>query len=374
MSIQFVLTRKVPLRRFDLVATIAREEARAELAPVLAWAKQEADASRRLEPGSLALHLLGPGAGMITVAKRLLLICRDLQLVTDNFEGLTDQGVAAAKTGKVLQPDKGEWSLWTADDPLLLFPIIGVAPRSGSQNGTEPRKRDEPRPRAEDLPDWVRHAAGHVAPMLMDGRLARFDDIAAAAIETSTTDELEIRWMLSGKPELRVVGDINGRHRIDQPISRDDLPDAASVWNELLASKRLDRSWDHTRQALMIPFAAANTEDERLNMRTTLEFASPSLDGVGSFRDVKVPSITLCPDSNRAATEWARHQIAALLSGVQTTRVYEGLTHRVRSTFSGWNVELPSREELARQLTVGTRNDARSRPYWAVQAALDWNL
>lgn len=210
--------------------------------------------------------------------------------------------------------------------------------------------------------------------MLMDGRLARFDDIAAAAIETSTTDELEIRWTLSGKPELRVVGNINGRHRIDQPISRDDLPDAASVWKELLASKRLDRSWDHTRQALMIPFAAANTEDERLNMRTTLEFASPSLDGVGSFRDVKVPSVTLCPDSNRAATEWARHQIAALLSGVQTTRVYEGLMHRVRSTFSGWNVELPSREELARQLTVGTRIDARSRPYWAVQAALDWNL
>ncbi|MBK9126177.1 MAG: hypothetical protein IPM13_00030 [Phycisphaerales bacterium] len=44
MSIQFVLTRRVPLRRFDLVATIAREEARAELAPVLVWAKQEVDA------------------------------------------------------------------------------------------------------------------------------------------------------------------------------------------------------------------------------------------------------------------------------------------------------------------------------------------
>ena len=68
MTIQFVLTRKVPLRRFDLVATIAREEARAELAPVLVWAKQESDAARDLNPVALAQHLLGPGAGMITVA------------------------------------------------------------------------------------------------------------------------------------------------------------------------------------------------------------------------------------------------------------------------------------------------------------------
>lgn len=374
MSIQFVLTRRVPLRRFDLVATIAREEARAELAPVLVWAKQEVDASRRLDPVSLAQHLLGPGAGMITVAKRLLLICRDLQLVTDNFEGLTDQGVAAAKTGRVLQPDKGEWSLWTAEDPLLLFPIIGVAPRSGPQNGNEQRKRDEPRPRAEALPDWVRDAAGQVAPMLIDGRLARFDDIAAAAIEVSTTDELEVRWTVSDKPELRVVGNINGRHRIDQPITRGDLPDARTVWHELLASRRLDRSWDDNRQALMIPFVAATTEDERLNMRATLEFASPTLDGVGSFRDVKVPSIRLCPDSNRAATEWARYQIASQVSGIQTVRVFESLTQRVRTTFAGWSVELPSREDLARQFAGNTKHDARSRSYWAVQAALDWNL
>ncbi len=374
MSVQFVLTRKVPLRRFDLVATIAREEARAELAPVLVWAKQEVDANRQLGPESLAQHLLGPGAGMNTVAKRLLLICRDLHLVTDGFEGLTEQGVAAAKTGKVLQPDKGEWSLWTADDPLLEFPVIGVAPRPVNQNGTEQRKRDEPRPRAEELPDWVRPAAGQVARMLMDGRLARFDDLAAAAIETNTADELELRWTLRDTPELRIVGNVNGRHRIDQPITRDDLPDLGSVWDELLASKRLDRSWDHNRQALMIPFAAATTEDERLNMRTTLEFASPSLDGAGSFRDVKVPSIRLCPDSNRAATEWARHQIAAQLNGIQTARVFESLSQRVRSTFAGWNVELPGRDELARQLAAGTRNDARPRSYWAVQAALDWNL
>ncbi|MBK9126175.1 MAG: hypothetical protein IPM13_00020 [Phycisphaerales bacterium] len=209
--------------------------------------------------------------------------------------------------------------------------------------------------------------------MLIDSRLARFDDIAAAAIEVSTTDELEVRWTVSDKPELRVVGNINGRHRIDQPITRGDLPDARTVWHELLASRRLDRSWDDNRQALMIPFAAATTEDERLNMRTTLEFASPTLDGVGSFRDVKVPSIRLCPDSNRAATEWARYQIASQVSGIQTVRVFESLTQRVRSTFAGWSVEFPSREDLARQLAGNTKHDARSWSYWAVQA-LDWNL
>lgn len=374
MSIRFVLTRKVPLRRFDLVATIAREEARAELTPVLVWAKQETDAKRQLDPKSLAQHLLGPGEGMITVAKRLLLICRDLQLVTDDFEGLTDQGVAASKTGKVLQPDKGVWSLWTADDPLLQFPVIGVAPRSGNQNGNEQGRRDEPRPRTEELPDWVRPAASQVARMLMDGRLARFDDISASAIETSTTDQLEIRWTVSDKSELRIVGNINGRQQIDQTMTRDDLPDPGRVWYELLASKRLDRSWDPSRQAIMIPFAVATTEDERLNMRTTLEFASPSVEGVGSFRDIKVPSIRLCPASKRDATGWARHQFVSQINGIQTARVFESLTQRVRSKFSEWSIELPTRDELALQLATDTRNGTRSRSYWAVQAALDWNL
>lgn len=374
MTTQFVLTRKVPLRRFDLVATIAREEARAELAPVLVWAKQEADAERDLEPVALAQHLLGPGAGMITVAKRLLLICRDLHLVTDDFVRLTDQGAQAARTGMVLQPDKGEWSIWAADDPLLQFPIIGVKPRTDSQNGTEQRRRDEPRPRAEELPDWVRAAAGQVAPMLMDGRMARFDDIAAAAIEAKTTDELELRWTVGDKPELRVVGAINGRHRVDQPIVRGDLPSPASVWDELLAAKRLTRSWDRQRMALMIPFAAATTDDERLNMRTTLEFTSPTIGELGTFRDVRVADVKLCPDSKRTATEWARHQVAAQVSGVQTKRVYDLLTQRVQTTFSDWGVVLPSREELAQELAASTRADSRPRSFWALQAALDWNL
>lgn len=374
MSIQFALTRKVPLRRFDLVATIAREEARAELAPVLVWAKQESDAGRELNPVALAQHLLGPGAGMITVAKRLLLICRDLHLVTDDFVRLTDQGIHAARTGKVLQPDKGEWSIWAADDPLLQFPIIGVTPRTDSQNGSEQRRRDEPRPRAAELPEWVLAAAEQVAPMLMDGRLARFDDIAAAAIEAKITDELELRWSVGDKPDLRVVGTINGRHRVDQPIVRDDLPSAASVWNELLEAKRLARSWDRQRMALMIPFAAAETEDERLNMRTSLEFVSPTIGEFGTFRDVRVTGVRLCPDSNRAATEWARYQIAAQVSGVQTKRVFDQLAQRVRTTFADWSVDLPSREELARHLASSTGVDSRPQSFWALQAALDWNL
>jgi hypothetical protein len=210
--------------------------------------------------------------------------------------------------------------------------------------------------------------------MLLDGRLARFDDIAAAAIEAKTTDELELRWSVGDKPDLRVVGTINGRHRVDQPIVRDDLPSAASVWNELLDSKRLVRRWDRQRMALMIPFAAAETEDERLNMRTSIEFVSPTIGKFGTFRDVRVTGVRLCPDSNRAATEWARHQIAAQVSGVQTKRVYELLTQRVRTTFADWSIDLPSREELARHLASKTGVDSRPKSFWALQAALDWNL
>ena len=153
-----------------------------------------------------------------------------------------------------------------------------------------------------------------------------------------------------------------------------DLPSLDHVWAELLGERRLAQSWDSSRMALRIPFKAATTDDEKLNMRTELTFKSPSVAQRGTFRDVTVSNITLCPDSDRAASEWARYQMVAQLTGVQTVKVYSALSDRVRGVFADWKIELPSRELLSQELAQDGAGGSRSRAFWAVQAALDWNL
>lgn len=376
MSITFTLKRTVPVHRYDVVATIAREEKRADIAPVLAWASSRAAAGKSLDPAALAAELLGEGAGMTTVAKRLLIICRDLRLVNEEFTGLSDDGNRAVKSGMVLQPEKGEWTIWACEDPMLEFPIVAVAPRTTDANGNEreERRRDGPRPRPEPMPGWVLWAQNRASTMIADGRLARFDDISAAAIESPTSDELEVFWKLGAVPEVHVVGAIGSRFRIDQPVFVHDLPSPDQVWAEMLESRRLSQSWDSSRMALRIPFKAATTDDERINMRTELAFKSPTVAQRGTFRDVTVSNIKLCPDSDRAASEWAKYQVVSQLAGVQTVKVHAALTERVRGAFADWKIELPNRETLAQELAKDGNGGPRARAFWSLQAALDWNL
>lgn len=376
MSVPFTLKRTVRVRRYDLVATIAREEKRAEITPVLVWASARRAGGYSLDPASLASELLGPGAGMVTVAKRLLLICRDLRLIDDNLTRLTEDGDRAARSGSVLQPDKGEWTIWACEDPLVEFPIVGVAPKAADMNGNErePRRRDAARPRAEAMPDWILRAQDHSAVMLADGRLARFDDISAPAIDATADDELELFWSPGATPELHAVGVIGTKARVDQPLSGDGLPSRDQVWADLLGARNLSQRWDASRSALRIPFKATTSEDEKLNMRTSLAFTSPTLDRFGEFKDMKVPNIKLCPDSEQSASEWARYQLVSQISAVQTEKVFAALTNRIRSAFDGWAVQFPSREMLARELGDKGVNGTKPRAYWALQSALDWSL
>lgn len=376
MSFTVSLHRSVVVQRFDLVATIAREERRPELAPVLEWVRTRSEAGRDLNPKDLASELLSRGAGMVTVAKRLLHICRSLRLVDDELTGLTEDGHHAVTSGGILRPEKGEWTVWACEDPLLPFPIVAISPKDAHTNGDDrqERRRDGPKPRSKPMPGWVLWAQGQAARMLADGRAARFDAISAPAIESPVEERLDVRWTPGGTPEVSVKGALGPLKRIDEIVEVDELPSRDSVWLELLRGRRMGHAWDARSEALRIPFDAATTDDERLNMRTSLTFTRPVLEGWGAFDDLTVDGISLCPDSHGSASTWARYQIREQVDGVQTHRVFSALTDRVRRRFAEWNVQIPDRKELATELAVDDKDGRHGRRYWALQAALDWSL
>lgn len=374
MSVTVSLHRSVAVHRFDLVATIAREERRPELSPVLEWVRARSEVGRDLNPKDLASDLLGPG--MVTVAERLLHICRSLHLVDIDLTCLTKDGQHAVMSGGVLRPEKGEWSIWASEDPLIPFPIVAISPKNAHANGDDSweRRRDGPRPTPKPVPGWVHCAQEHAACMFVDGRAARFDDISAPAIESPDEERLDLCWTPGSTPEVSVKGAFGPWKRIDEVVEVDELPSRDAVWLELLRGRRMDHAWDNRREALRIPFEAASTDDERLNMRTSLTFKKPVLERWGVFDDLTVNGISLCPDSDEAATAWAQHQIKDQIEGVQTERVFGALTDRVRARFQEYNIQIPNRDQLATELVGRDADGRRPRRYWALQAALDWSL
>lgn len=374
MNPTFELTRLIAVRRYDLVAKIACEEERPELKPVLLWARQESKGKRPLKAEALAAHLLGPGSGMVTVAKRLLSLCLDLKLITEDKARLTDHGNQAASSGKVLLPDKGEWSIWAAEDPLLPFPIIGVKPRTEDAAKAGGRRPGDSPQRAAKLPKWILAAQGKDASMLLDGRLARFDEISTPANTVECTDSLTIRWTIGERQSLRVTGKLDDRPRIDHAIDAGALPSAEKVWAQLLDSKQLTGAWNRERSALQTSFEALKNDDERNNMRIALRFESPTIDKCGRFSDLTVDEVALMPNSQQAAAQWSRHQLEAQLREYQTKRRYTELTQQVQARFPDWKVDLPDREQLAQQIEKRSKSSQRPRSFWALKAALDWNL
>lgn len=376
MSVELGLRRGLSVRRFELVGTIAREQKRAELTPVLVWVQSRQEDAQDLDPEALAAELLGPGAGMVTVARRLLHICCSLSLVEEKAGRLTEEGERAVESGTILRPETGEWTIWACEDPLLEFPIVGIKP-GGAHRNHEDRaaaRRADQRARPEPMPGWVQWAHGRSAVMLADGAFARFDEISAPAVEVGKEEQLELVWTPGGDPGVHIAGTIGPWTNIDRGVTASDLPSTGDVWRALLESRSLDRCWDAVRTALCVPFEATTDDAERMTMRTALKFDSPTLDGLGEFHDLTVNDIRLRPDGDESASKWARHQLMAQLGGVQTRAVYAALADRVRSAFDGFDIRMPLREELLKELATSDDEGSHSRAYWALNAALDWGL
>jgi hypothetical protein len=314
-------------------------------------------------------ELLGGRSG---VARRLLDICTRLGLLEVQRQAWvpTQAGRAAAQTGLVLVPERGTWTLWAAEDPLLPSPIVAAAPWK-EPSAYDERTRDARRS-IQELPHWLIAAIGTVVePLGGKHRALRIDDLGKEARGEPADARASLGLALTITPagaRVRFTAKIDG-DALDADVPAPSLSHD-HAWASLLRQAGLAKQWDARRSALLTAFTEAS-EAERSSLVRTVCFTRPELVGLGRFDDTTVESVPLCPSSQSDAATWAKWR---LVQGVKTYLLDGGLQAAYRDAaapFGDMAPGCPPRVELASH----ARGDARPPPqFWRLQAPTDWSL
>ena len=370
MNEDIVLTRPVVIRGWRVVGLIARAGKRRELEPLLRRAEETGGTSAE----DVAEHLLGARSRKV-VAERLLRIGTSLLLLEERRDRrfvLTDVGRRALDSGRVLLPERGAWTVWASDDPLLPVPVLRVESWDEQEGAYFEARRDQEEQRSfVSLPDWLDDVQGveFMPSASADGIVVCIDALEENAEAVVPVASLNLEWNVT-RGRLRLRGQWDG-DTVDAGLEAPQVP-PSEVWDALLDGEGLKEHWDGERQALRVPFGDT-TEGERESMSRELEFREPRVPGCGEFDPLASPETAITAGSRGDAREWSRWRLNARVRDFATARRYAAWWDEAVAPFAGHGLELPARAELA----ASGWKPAVGRPgprAWHLVAAEDWEL
>jgi hypothetical protein len=278
--------------------------------------------------------------------------------------------VAAARTGFVLVPERGTWTLWGATDPLLPSPVLAVAPwrepPAFEERGKDARRAIQP------LPAWLTQTVGSTAELVGGAhRAIRIDDLGKAARGERVDASGSLRATLAVTPSANRLAFSGTLGELD--VSSEALPPAITyeqTWAALLRHAGLERQWDEHRQALWLKFEDASAA-ERTSMARTLRIERPSLGVLGRFDDVAVEPVPVRPWSTNDAAAWGEWRLMQNVNAYLPDDALNGAWRAAVAPFEDIAPRCPTRSELAER----ARGDDRPPPaYWRLQAPADWSI
>jgi hypothetical protein len=365
MNTPILLQRSTAVRGWRVTGSIALATRR-DWEPALL---KLAVAHGRVTVDTVVAELLG---GRSPIARRLLDVCARLGLLERDRGAwtATEAGRIAAQTGVVLVPERGTWTLWVAEDPLLASPIVAVTPwrepSAYDERGKNVRRSVQP------LPAVLTSTIGVVIePPSGRRRAVRIDDLGTEARGELADEQASLKVTLTIAPasvRVHVAGTIEGA----QVDAEEPAPDLSheQAWLALLRRAGMERQWDTHRGALWVSFKDTSAP-ERTSMTRAIGFSRPTLDRLGTFDDAEVAGVPLRPKSPSDATEWAEWR---LVRGITTYLPDDALAEAYRAAaqpFEDIAAPCPSRHELA----LRARGVDRPSPqYWRLQAPADWSI
>ena len=426
MNSYIILERSVPVRCWRVVGQVAKAEKRPELIPVLLRARETGGTDARdlaghllFEPqsrrvvGERLLHI-AHGYGLIETegSNRLFALTEAGETAIDTEEllvpeheawnirendyplrffplrvdprkgtiayeeingaeerdgvfALTEAGETAIDTEEVLVPERGTWSIWTSDDPLLPR-ILRIEPWKEPSARKEIFDKVSAR-RQVALPDWLRDVAGTPIKPAAQGTAVRIDELEGQA--AAVDGRLRLRWNV-GEGRLQLTGTLEGKK-----VATELEPPSISlnqIWRTLLKEEVLLDRWDVDREILHVTFDETN-ETERQAMSRDLEFDSPIIPGYGEFETLTVRGVPITPVTESDAQSWANWRLQLRIRDYATSERYAAWRVEAAEPFDQYDVELPTRSELFDEFWNPTAN--RPEPEaWRLAAAEDWNL
>ena len=301
------------------------------------------------------------------IAARLLDICETHGLLESNGRrfNLTDAGKRVAETQRVFVPQKGAWTIWASEDPLLRELVVEVKPFTAEPSAYDEvmGKRGNGRRLMHGIPFWLRKFTKQTFSTATSRQPTRIDELGKKAEPAKADAALRLDWNV-GAGELRLVGNI-GKDKVDAEI---DVPDRSpdEVWHDLLEGAGLWDAWDAVRNELRVRFDDTS-KGERQTMVQQLTI-TPIVPGYGTFDPVTL-KLPINAATSEDAERWAEWRLAKAINDYATQPRYAEWSKKASAPFGHFNVSMPTRADLARR--HGTRGDT---PNWHLIAAEDWRL
>lgn len=370
-SMEIELSRPVQVSCFHVVGEVGFATRRDDIRAI---AQLGVELQGRLTPGDLCGHLLGNRPPVVGL--RLLELCERLGLVEwdwaprghERSARLTEQGREVAETGDVFVPQRGTWTIWVTDDPLVPAEerLLRLEPFK------EPIAREDLKNERSivELPAWVGEACE------VQGVPSWGEDRAVADIELEPkAEEVEpeahivvtVRLAPGEAPAVRLHGEVAGRSN-DRVLPDAPAPSFDRVWRACLGPRVT--AWDG--QKLAVRFADLD-DSERRAFEKPLRFPGLPLPSQPAFGAFEVRRVPLRPESHADASAWAHwileHETLVYLRADEYRRRADEVSRR----FQGYRVEMMPQAALAAAVRKAG-GERPSRVYWHLQAPLDWDL
>ncbi len=368
------LTRTPAVHCFRAVGDVSFARQREDLRAIAMFAVERGGALTVEELHAALLTKLPHAA-----SRRMLVLGEGLGLFKrerDERWALTEEGRRAADEGTVFLPERGAWTVWLTDDPLVPVAerLLRVEPFKEPDAGAEAKQKKETEKRREfvKLPAWVEAAlaafAGTPGWSKDTGRAVRVVHLESEVEPAEPLSALRLTVSLApdaaGSVELR--GTVDEVHRARAFAPPPDLTFPAA-WALALGARAQD--WDG--RSLGVSFEELN-DAARERFRHTLAVTMPPHRAWGSFTAAPVRDVPVRARAARDAQAWAEWLVTSGVTTYAPTSKYRALWDAAVARFPEHRVAAaPQRELAARFRAPSGPNPPR---YWHLQAPTDWNL
>lgn len=368
------LTRTLAVHCFHAVGDVSFARQREDLRAIALFAIERGGALVAEEIHAALLPKLP-----VAASRRMLAVCEALGMVQRDRTGrslLTEAGHLTAREGTVFVPERGAWTIWLTDDPLVPVAerLLRVEPFKEPDASTEGKERKDSSKRREfvKLPPWVQEATAAFASTpawsLETSKAVRVKGFEPEVELAETVAALRLTVTLSpdatGSIELR--GSVDEVQRARSFAPPPDLTFAAA-WPLLLGARAQD--WDG--RSLAVSFDEL-TDTARERFVHALDVTMPPHRTWGLLKAAPVRGVPVRARTQRDAQSWAEWLVTNGISTYAPAARYREAWEASRARFAEHRIaDVPQRDLAARFRPRAGVNPPR---YWHLQAPTDWNL
>ena len=352
----------VPINVYEVNMTVFISEKRPEILPII-QAVREAN-----EKGKPAVKYLSEVLFIgfpLKFSENIFEELRLLELVNENGE-LTPRGLEALATSNIMEPDKGSFQIKVVNDSLIPNSIIAVDqldPNARKEIFSSKEKREESK---IQIPKYIVSQKGKRFKTLDEVQsLVDIQDIAPrGSIDRRTKEILEYYLYFEGN-------DWKAEVRFQNKSFSQELPesfDGTELIKSLLFSihKNVDISTWRVPQK-----PSSLTTKELLNFSKDFQLKKVEIQNIGIFDILTLRDVSICPEDNKTAKEWAMKIFTETLSNYLVEIEYLEKWGEIidqNNELKKFQIEIPSMNEVLSNLDPG------SKKYWFLQAPFDLKL